>query len=114
MGYDVHLEADVGGEKPAGIYDSDLGHLSWNYTSNVSSMLELALKGTPVDELDGALAGRVVPQLSNAIGDMDANPEIYKRMDPENGWGSYAGALAFLVLIRDGCRRHPGATLRIT
>ena len=51
------------------------------------------------------------PLLNDAIKDMAAHPQKYEPMAPENGWGSYDGALNYLIRIREMCMEHPLATI---
>jgi hypothetical protein len=45
---------------------------------------------------------------------MKARLEEYQKLNPENGWGSYETALAFLEEIINACEEYPDATIRIS
>ncbi|MEE4419582.1 hypothetical protein [Streptomyces bugieae] len=111
MSYDIHLEVavDTGGPEPHLICPADIG----NMTANVSGMWHDAL-GYPLAKLDGRTAGNAAPDLRRAVTDMELHPAIYRAMEPDNGWGSYDGALDYLRRLADACAQHPKATIRIS
>lgn len=81
-----------------------------NYTSNVSPMWAKALGGESLGDLIDRLGGRnadLIPHLDLAVRRMRATPALYRAMNPRNGWGDYAGALKYLVWMRDMCRAVP-------
>ena len=43
-----------------------------------------------------------------------SDPEKYKAFNPENGWGSYEGLVAFVLSYRDACYANPFAELRVS
>ena len=106
MSYDIWLEIDTGNpEGPAPVTD-------WiNYTSNCSGMWTEALGGEGLRDLQGMAGADAAPLLNDAIKDMAAHPQTYEPMAPENGWGSYDGALNYLIRIREMCMEHPLATI---
>ena len=118
MSYNVYIEIDTG--SPDGLtMVEEVG----NYTSNVSGMWTHALTRTPLDELRGRQRLRdlkgvncadAIPCLTRAVEHMTDHPEEYKSMEPDNGWGDYAGALAYLKALLDACRRHPKASIDVT
>ena len=83
-----------------------------NMTSNVSPMWRAA--GANLAEMDGRRAGDCVTALRTAIADIDARPEFYKPMEPDNGWGSVDGCTRFLGEILRACEAHPGAVLSVS
>lgn len=108
MSYDVYVYF------PAAI-DPEAEAVAWegNYTSNVSRMWRMALGhnlGTLIDTL--LFASTVQPILAEGIERMRANPDEYRALNPENGWGNYEGALAFLEGIERACRNYPTARVR--
>lgn len=96
-------------------WDADFDGRSWNYTHNTNRMIAAAYEaatgeGTangsgvlgPVigpawwDRLNG-LTGREGAALLALITDaLEADPERYRAMNPENGWGSYDSLLSIL------------------
>lgn len=87
-------------------------HYYKNYTSNVYPMYSLAFDRvkeglqsvldsawTPITDFKEAINCKdrniTLPVLQSMILDMKAHPEIYKPLNPENGWGNYEGAVEF-------------------
>jgi len=81
----------------------DVGNMTWN----VSPMYNKAMN---IESLDKALNGKkcneVLPLLIKGRQKMIDNPEIYKKMNPPNGWGSYESAILFLGDIIIACEKH--------
>ena len=88
-------------------------HFSRNYTSNVSGMYYKAFERVYEDlspilekawykikDFKEAFNSRereiIIPTLKFMIADMRAYPDIYKPLNPKNGWGNYEGAIEFL------------------
>lgn len=97
-------------------------HREWNYTSNTSPMIHLALHDAgypPQDHWYDPLDGHTGPQggafLHDIITELESYPEHYKRrfysMDSEEWdakeWGSYEGLLAVLRDMRDSVPEFP-------
>jgi hypothetical protein len=110
MSYDVYLTVDLGGPERVLV-----GLLDWNYTSNVSGMWRKAMPETDgLRGMDGMLAGDALKVLERGIAAMEADPEPYRAMNPENGWGSFAGQLARLRVLADAFRNAPKATVGVS
>jgi hypothetical protein len=108
MSYNVYVYI------PAAV-DPDAEAILWegNYTSNVAPMWRKAIGdnlGRTIDMLP--FASTVQPILAKGIKRMRANPDEYRAMNSENGWGNYEGALAFLEEIEHACRNYPMARVR--
>lgn len=87
-----------------------------NYTSNVSRMWYDAIGadktlGDLIDENPTPAA--LLPYVECGIVAMKADPEKYRAMNPDNGWGNYEGALAYLEWLAQGCRDYPGAEVTV-
>lgn len=98
MSWDASLKCDA------------CGHWqSWNYTGNITAMVETALKDDGVEydapnfhaHLNGMTAEQGAEWLTTVIGALRKSPGKYRKMDPPNGWGDYDGILARLVEMRD-------------
>lgn len=101
MSYDVSLYNDEGAE------------VSWhNMTSNVSRMWRHA--GANVAEFHGHRAGEVLDQLVGAVVKMLDEPDVYRAMNPSNGWGSYESCLKFLYHLTVDFGAHPNATVHVS
>lgn len=82
-----------------------------NHTSNTSRMWGHA--GCWLGDLDGQRAGDWVDCLEAAVQNMRANPDTYRAMNPENGWGSYESALDYMQRVLDACRAYPDARVGV-
>lgn len=107
MSYDVGLyfEAQPGSPEP----QID-GH---NYTYNCGPMFRLALGGDGINDLKGMPAPEASKRLAIAIARMMEAPEHFREMNPPNGWGSYEGALMFLVKIKNDCDKWPAGIVYV-
>ena len=105
MSYDISLVIDTGHE------ETEVAYVG-SYTYNVGDMYREAL-GFSLGELDGKNACDSLDILDKGIKDMQANPDKYKKMNPENGWGNYEGALEYLLNIRHQCHRYPKCTILV-
>jgi hypothetical protein len=83
-----------------------------NYTYNVSKMYVVAI-GKSISDFHGMKAIDAVDILSKGYTEMRDNPEKYKAMNPENGWGNYEGALAYLGSLLDACVENPNSTIQV-
>jgi hypothetical protein len=90
----------------------------WNYTYNVSPMWFEAMKSLnpdhegkmiEIEELTGAKAVLVVEKGLKAL---KADPEKYRALDPENGWGSYDEFVEHIPKLIEACEKHPDAVWR--
>lgn len=110
VSHDGWLVMDTGGPDLARV--ADFG----NYTSNVSPMWRTAFAaaGEPISlsDTEGRTAGDVLPLLRRAVQHMAGHPDMYREMDPPNGWGNYAGALAYLRTVERQCALHPKAIVQ--
>ncbi len=111
MSYDVslHTTVDTGSPDALNVCVADIG----NYTSNVSGMWANAL-GHPLGDLHDRTAGDCIEALKDAVTVLEANPARFTEMEPDNGWGTYAGALDYLRRLRDACRVHPKAVIYVS
>lgn len=58
-------------------------------------------------EWDGKNAQEVLPEVEAIIQQMEAEPSIYRAMNPSNGWGSYESALEFMQAVRNAIVSSP-------
>lgn len=63
------------------------------------------------DELYETAADMVDP-LVVGIAKLRADPDRFRKMNPENGWGDYDGLLRVAEKVLDGCREYPDAKPR--
>ena len=80
-----------------------------NYTSNVSQMWRAALGedlGELIDRCGGCNAD-LTRWLDLGVTRMENDPDYYRAMNPENGWGDYEGALAYFRWMLAMCQAVP-------
>ena len=85
-----------------------------NYTHNVVEMWNDAGCYDALYMSNGMNAKDIIPFLDKAIKSMSENPDDYKKLNPENGWGDYDSALEFLKRVRGMCDANPDAVIRIS
>lgn len=66
------------------------------------------------DECGITKAGQLIGPLSKAVALMRDQPERFKRLDPENGWGSYATFLPWLDSYLEACLAFPDAYVKVS
>ena len=85
-----------------------------NVTYNLSKMYYKCIdKEKGFRALNGMSCEKALPILNNAIKDMIDNKEEYENLNPENGWGSYAGLLERLREMRDCCEDNPDGIFEV-
>lgn len=109
MSYDIWLEADLGGEER-----TRLVTLDWNYTSNVAPMWRRAMPETDgLTGMEEMNAGEAAAVLREGIARMEADPEPYRALNPENGWGDFDSQLTALRELAHACEASPQAVVAI-
>jgi hypothetical protein len=83
-----------------------------NYTYNVSKMYVEAM-GESLSYFDGLKAIDAVELLAKGFCEMRDNPDKYKTMNPENGWGNYEGALKYLEDLLNACVENPNTIIHV-
>ena len=98
MSYDIHITETI---------------LDINYTFNVAPMFQLALGKGGIKQLNELNREEAIKLLKVGIKDMEENPEIYKKLNPENGWGNYEGALNTLIKIFNSLEENHNAEVSV-
>ena len=88
--------------------------LDANCTFNVSPMFRLALGKDGIKQLNELSREDCIELLQDGIKDMKENPEMYKKLNPENGWGNYEGALETLENILDALHKSDKACVSVS
>jgi hypothetical protein len=70
--------------------------------------------GADLASFHGRLAGDCTATLATAIAVLRGNPDRYREMNPENGWGDYDSLLPALVDLLALFRAHPFATVVVS
>lgn len=101
---DLHLTVD----------GNDIYHScgSWNYTYNTSPMIYDALgmkDGSWRELIEGKGGAEGAEVFARIVAGLEAAPEKYRAMNPENGWGNYDDLLGVMREMRDAGRKWPSA-----
>ena len=118
---DTTLCPHCGGAVSTESYDVE----SWNYTHNTNDMIAAAyeaVSGEQTEQCDGPLGPAIgaawwkrldgasgedgATYLSEIIKGLEADPDRYRAMNPENGWGDYDRLLVVLREMRDAPASH--------
>lgn len=103
MSLDVYLTA----VRPTEVY-------SGNITHNLNRMAEAAgiyYHLWRPDEIGITQAALLVIPLTEGLQRLLADPEKFKELNPENGWGNYENLVEFVRAYRDACEANPDATV---
>lgn len=66
------------------------------------------------DEKGWKTAKDVLTTLEIGLVELQANPDKYKKLNPENGWGSYDDLVDFVEVYVDACRKYPEAVIEVS
>jgi len=105
----LYVEVDTG----RGPFEVTVGEYDFNITHNVTPMWGEAGVFDALYESNGDTAEKYLDVLYKGYVDMLNCPEIYKALNPANGWGTYEGALEFLRKWIEECERHPKAKIHV-
>ncbi len=101
MSLDISLIQDV----PTEVYEC-------NVTHNLCAMAEEAGLYKAIwrpEELDYSRASQLVYPLSRGLTALRADPDKFKELNPENGWGDYDGLVALVEGYLQACIDNPHA-----
>lgn len=84
-----------------------------NYTYNASPMWHAIYpKDEGMVQIDGMKGKEAEPKIVYAIYEMKTRKNAMKKLEPDNGWGSYEGFLLFLYKILEACKEYPDSVWR--
>ena len=84
-----------------------------NYTGNVCPMWNKAGVCDTLYTSSGKKASEITEVIRKGITAMKADPDEYKKLNPDNGWGNYEGALKFLEDLLRNLEEWPDSTIAI-
>lgn len=90
---------------------------SANITHNLGGMARLAGLYEALwrpEEINVTSAGELVPFLVNGLNALEGDPEKFRALNPENGWGDYDGLVRFVKAYLDACLLTPHGTIGIS
>jgi len=65
------------------------------------------------EEVGIKTAGQLIAPLEAGLLRLRADSDRFKKLNPDNGWGTYEGLVRFVSDYLDACRAHPDAVIRI-
>ena len=90
-------------------YDMKIADEDFNYTYNVAEMWYSCYPDKGIRKHYGLTGKQALPILRKLREYMEDNKTKLKKMEPDNGWGSYEGALVFVNKLIAASLRHPRA-----
>jgi hypothetical protein len=91
------------------------GVFTLNITHNLTSMAAAAgiyqAMWRP-EEIGVETAGELIPLLEKGLENLIEEPEKFRKLNPENGWGSYESLLKAVHKYLAACREYPEAYIR--
>lgn len=93
-----------------GVYDANITH-------NLGKMAELAGIYKHLwrpEELGISKANELIVPLCNGLKLLKSDPDKFKELNPENGWGDYDGLVRFITEYIEACERYPDADIKVS
>ena len=66
------------------------------------------------DELSITEARQLIIPLSRGLAALKSDPERFKKLNPANSWGDYAGLVSFVEDYQQACERFPEARVGVS
>jgi hypothetical protein len=113
---DVYLYATVECPHCDGRVPTEACVFSANITHNLGAMASEAglYKVMWLPDEASYRAEFVIPVLQNGLNLLRRDPERFRKLSPENGWGTYEGLVSFVEEYLAACREHPTASVRVS
>lgn len=103
MSWDIHLYTELDGN------EIEILGTDFNYTHNTNDMIrEAGFRDWPY-KVDGWDAQDLGIALTKVLEEFARDPDRFRAMNPENGWGRYDTLVPVLQQIRDLCAQYPSA-----
>ena len=92
------------------------GERSYFYSRNITHNLGRMAEAAGIyrhlwrpDEIEIETAQQLIDPLATGLARLRETPDMFKALNPENGWGSYEGLVSFVEDYLDACRMYPNA-----
>lgn len=88
----------------------------WNITHNLGKMADKAGLYDALwrpDEQGYKYAKDIVNILEDGLKELQSHPDLFKSMNPENGWGSYEGLVECVKAYLVACKKYPDAEIEV-
>ena len=95
-------------------WDFDIGDESFNYTYNVSGMFYAAIPATGIRTIDNKTGKDSLEILLEIYNFMVCNNDDMLKLNPDNGWGDYYGALTLIHKLIQAALKNPDEVWQIS
>lgn len=86
---------------------------SGNITGNLVPMWYVAHVYDALYESGDKTAKDILPILKSGLKMMLKNPDKFKKLNPDNGWGDYETAVEFLEEVITACEKNPNGVIHL-
>ncbi len=105
MSLDVYLTAN----RPTEVFSANITH-NLGPMAREAGLYEALWRP---EELKIKRAVELAPLLSSGLDRLREHPEKFRALNPENGWGSYEGLVAFVENYLKAVRENPDAEVSV-
>jgi hypothetical protein len=108
------------GQEPvvlAAEYGVDCTVYEANITHNLAPMADAANLYAALwrpEDMKAVRAKDIIEPLRNGLRKLRNAPEVFKQLNPPNGWGDYEGLVRFTAAYLEACEKYPEATIRVS
>ena len=113
----MSLDVDLMVTQPVSVFSQNITHNLGAMAREVVLSNDLTLYQVlwRPDEMVGLdTADDIAELLDEGWNILLADPEKFKKFNPENGWGDYEGLCNFVYNYRNACWENPGALLSVS
>ena len=113
----MSLDVDLMVTQPCSVYSGNITHNLGKMASEVklsNGMTLYQVLWRPDEQVGLKYAKDISELLDEGWNILMADPEHFKKFDPDNGWGSYEGLEKFVYNYRNACWDNPDAELSIS
>jgi hypothetical protein len=97
--------------KPTTVWDCNITH-------NLAAMAKEAglyeVMWRPETLFPTPIARNLIPRLQRGIKKLITDPDRFKILNPENGWGDYEGLLETAIALLVSCKTYPDAEIEVS
>jgi hypothetical protein len=112
----MSLDVDLMVVQPTSVYSANITHNLGKMASEVklsNGMTLYDILWRPDEQKDLNCAKDIAELLDEGWNILLSDPEKFKKLEPDNGWGSYEGLEKFVYNYRNACWDNPDAELSI-
>ena len=102
--------------QPVSVYDNNITHNLGEMASEVKLSNGLSLYDVlwrPDEQHDLVYAKDIAELLDEGWNILVSEPDRFRQLNPENGWGNYDNLCRFVYEYRNACWNNPDATIEV-